>query len=225
MPPTSCWLSDEGVLIRNFRLVAAGRPRWDALEEIMPRHDSSPDPREPGRPRPQVAANKVGADCCWNWCRGRPRKSCWPTWDTSAPRPKRPCARPSANCRPAATCFHRSSRHGAPIAVDAHGRGRRPARRLHRHGAGDRRQPERESLHRRAAVLYCFRSLIEEDIPVNDGVLAPLRIVLPECLLNPPAHEDPRRCPAMVGGNVETSQRVVGCDLRRWAPWLPARGP
>jgi 5-oxoprolinase (ATP-hydrolysing) len=61
----------------------------------------------------------------------------------------------------------------------------------------------------RAAVLYCFRCLIEEDIPLNDGVLAPLRIVLPEGLLNPPGHEDPQQCPAMVGGNVETSQRIV----------------
>ena len=40
-------------------------------------------------------------------------------------------------------------------------------------------------------------------------MLAPIEIVLPECLLNPSADNDPRRCPAIVGGNVETSQRVV----------------
>ncbi|HLJ09670.1 MAG TPA: hydantoinase B/oxoprolinase family protein, partial [Planctomycetaceae bacterium] len=34
-------------------------------------------------------------------------------------------------------------------------------------------------------------------------------IVLPECLLNPPEHDDPAECAAIVGGNVETSQRVV----------------
>jgi 5-oxoprolinase (ATP-hydrolysing) len=60
-----------------------------------------------------------------------------------------------------------------------------------------------------AAVLYVFRCLIAEDIPLNAGVLDPVEIVLPECLLNPPEHEDPAQCPAIVGGNVETSQRVV----------------
>jgi 5-oxoprolinase (ATP-hydrolysing) len=60
-----------------------------------------------------------------------------------------------------------------------------------------------------AAVLYVFRCLINEDIPLNSGVLSPVRIVLPECLLNPPEYDDPEKCAAIVGGNVETSQRVV----------------
>lgn len=60
-----------------------------------------------------------------------------------------------------------------------------------------------------AAVLYVFRCLIRDDIPLNSGVLEPVKIILPECLLNPPAHADPAQCAAMVGGNVETSQRVV----------------
>ena len=60
-----------------------------------------------------------------------------------------------------------------------------------------------------AAVLYVFRCLIRDDIPLNSGVLEPVTIILPECLLNPPADPDPARCAAIVGGNVETSQRVV----------------
>ncbi|HVW02299.1 MAG TPA: hydantoinase B/oxoprolinase family protein, partial [Planctomycetaceae bacterium] len=60
-----------------------------------------------------------------------------------------------------------------------------------------------------AAVLYVFRCLIREDIPLNSGVLAPIEIVLPECLLNPPERANPAECAAMVGGNVETSTRVV----------------
>ena len=60
-----------------------------------------------------------------------------------------------------------------------------------------------------SAVLYCFRCLIDEDIPLNAGVLAPISIVLPECFLNPPGGDDPRDCAAVAGGNVETSQRVV----------------
>jgi 5-oxoprolinase (ATP-hydrolysing) len=56
----------------------------------------------------------------------------------------------------------------------------------------------------KAAVLYVFRCLVEDDIPLNAGCLRPLEIVVPEkSLLNP-------RFPAAVaGGNVETSQAVV----------------
>ncbi|AMW09244.1 5-oxoprolinase [Streptomyces qaidamensis] len=56
-----------------------------------------------------------------------------------------------------------------------------------------------------AAVLYVFRTLVADDIPLNDGCLRPLRIVVPPgCLLAP---EPPA---AVVAGNVETSQAVTG---------------
>jgi 5-oxoprolinase (ATP-hydrolysing) len=65
-----------------------------------------------------------------------------------------------------------------------------------------------------SAVIYCFRCLIDEDIPLNAGVLVPLEIVLPpDCLLNPSPTADPADLPAVVGGNVETSQRVVDVIL------------
>ena len=60
-----------------------------------------------------------------------------------------------------------------------------------------------------AAVMYCLRLLLDEDIPLNHGVLSPIRLVLPQSLLNPPERPTPEACAAMAGGNVETSQRVV----------------
>lgn len=65
----------------------------------------------------------------------------------------------------------------------------------------------------RSALLYCLRCLLAEDIPLNSGVFAPLELILPEGLLNPPVHEDPTQCAAVVGGNVELSQRVVDVVL------------
>ncbi|MBC9718546.1 hydantoinase B/oxoprolinase family protein [Streptomyces sp. TRM66268-LWL] len=56
-----------------------------------------------------------------------------------------------------------------------------------------------------AAVLYVFRTLVADDIPLNDGCLRPLRIVVPEGSMlapHPPA--------AVVAGNVETSQAITG---------------
>lgn len=56
-----------------------------------------------------------------------------------------------------------------------------------------------------AAVLYVFRTLVAEDIPLNDGCLRPLRIVVPPGSLLAP--EPPA---AVVAGNVETSQAITG---------------
>jgi 5-oxoprolinase (ATP-hydrolysing) len=56
----------------------------------------------------------------------------------------------------------------------------------------------------RAAVLYVFRSLVDADIPLNEGCLKPIEIVIPEdCMLNP------RFPAAVVAGNVETSQCIT----------------
>jgi 5-oxoprolinase (ATP-hydrolysing) len=55
-----------------------------------------------------------------------------------------------------------------------------------------------------SAVIYALRCLVAERIPLNGGCLAPVQIVVPPgSLLDPPAGA------AVVGGNVETSQRVV----------------
>jgi 5-oxoprolinase (ATP-hydrolysing) len=56
----------------------------------------------------------------------------------------------------------------------------------------------------KAVVLYVFRTLVDDNIPLNAGCLVPLNIIVPEgCMLNPkyPA--------AVVAGNVETSQAIA----------------
>ena len=56
----------------------------------------------------------------------------------------------------------------------------------------------------RAAVLYAFRCMVADDMPLNSGCLRPLSIVLPpHSLVNP----DPGR--AVAAGNVETSQLIA----------------
>ncbi len=60
-----------------------------------------------------------------------------------------------------------------------------------------------------SVTMYVMRLLIDKDLPLNEGLLEPIEIRIPEGMLNPPFVEDPHRCPAVVGGNVETSQRLV----------------
>ena len=67
----------------------------------------------------------------------------------------------------------------------------------------------------RSAVLYVLRLALQEDLPLNEGLLADVDIRLPEgSLLNPTFSDDPSQCPAVVGGNVEISQRVVDTLLK-----------
>ena len=59
-----------------------------------------------------------------------------------------------------------------------------------------------------AAVLYVFRLMVDDDIPLNSGCLKPLKVIIPQrCMLNPswPA--------AVVAGNVETSQAITNTLL------------
>ncbi|MGF1639942.1 MAG: hydantoinase B/oxoprolinase family protein, partial [Rhodospirillales bacterium] len=56
----------------------------------------------------------------------------------------------------------------------------------------------------RAAVLYVFRCLVDADIPMNEGVMKALDVVLP-----PGTMLSPRYPAAVIAGNVETSQAVT----------------
>ena len=61
----------------------------------------------------------------------------------------------------------------------------------------------------RSAILYCLRSLIGQEIPLNSGCLMPLQIIIPENTILSPSKEA-----AVVGGNVETSQKLVDLILK-----------
>ncbi len=60
-----------------------------------------------------------------------------------------------------------------------------------------------------AAVMYVLRCLIADELPLNEGVLRCVELVIPPGILNPRAANRREESPAVVAGNVETSQRVV----------------
>jgi 5-oxoprolinase (ATP-hydrolysing) len=63
-----------------------------------------------------------------------------------------------------------------------------------------------------SAVMYVLRLLVEKPLPLNEGFLEPLELYLPEGMLHP-AFVSSADSPAVVGGNVETSQRIVDALL------------
>ncbi len=71
----------------------------------------------------------------------------------------------------------------------------------------------------RAAVLYVFRCMVDDDIPLNEGCMKPIEIVIPEGSMLAPRYPA-----AVVGGNVETSQAVTDALFGAFGAMAAAQG-
>jgi 5-oxoprolinase (ATP-hydrolysing) len=206
MPPFSTSIEEEGVLIDNFKLLEAGRLHEQALLELLTR---GPYPaRNPAQNvadlRAQIAANEKGAREL-----GALVEQFGP--DTVA-RYMRHVQDHAEECvRRVITAlrdgeFVLTLDNGAQIRVAVRVDTERRSARIDFTGTSAQ-LPDNFNAPRAitvAAVLYVFRTLVDDDIPLNAGCLKPLEIIVPEgCMLNP------RPPAAVVAGNVETSTCVT----------------
>ncbi|CAD7012331.1 unnamed protein product [Ceratitis capitata] len=63
-----------------------------------------------------------------------------------------------------------------------------------------------------SALIYCLRCMVGHDVPLNQGCLAPIQVIVPKNSIL-----DPSEGAAVVGGNVLTSQRIVDTVLRTFS--------
>ncbi|QPG74197.1 hypothetical protein FOA43_001521 [Brettanomyces nanus] len=70
-----------------------------------------------------------------------------------------------------------------------------------------------------SAVIYCLRCLVDEDIPLNQGCIRPIDVIIPKSSLL-----DPDSGCAVVGGNVCTSQRVTDTILKAFHVMADSQG-
>ncbi|KAK2767539.1 hypothetical protein FQN54_003696 [Arachnomyces sp. PD_36] len=70
-----------------------------------------------------------------------------------------------------------------------------------------------------SAIIYCLRSLIKSDIPLNQGCLKPIDIRIP-----PNSILAPSKGAAVVGGNVLTSQRITDVVLKAFQACAASQG-
>ena len=211
MPPFSRTLAEEGVLIRNFKLVDAGESREDGLRALL---TDSPQPTRSVQDNladvaAQVAANQTGVRLLQELIADHtlPVVQAYMQHIQSAAAEKMRMA--LAAMDDGEYALSDALDDGSCIAVKIVVSGRKATVDFTGTGPVLATNLNANRAIVTAAVLYVFRCLIREDIPLNSGVLEPVEIILPRCLLNPPAHDDPCACAAIVGGNVETSQRVV----------------
>jgi 5-oxoprolinase (ATP-hydrolysing) len=219
MPPFSKCLADEGVLIRNFKLVESGRSRFEALRESLlsarfPTRDVAANLADLAA---QVAANRQGA----NDLMALVQRYTWPIvrqymdfiQDAAERKVRLALARLPAGCHRFLDYLETADGSSTPIGVQftVHAAGQPTAATIDFTGTGpviDGNLNANGAIVS-AAVIYVLRLLVEEDIPLNHGVVRAIKIVLPTCLLNPWPGPTPEQSPAVAGGNVETSQRVV----------------
>ncbi|MCU0723357.1 MAG: hydantoinase B/oxoprolinase family protein, partial [Planctomycetes bacterium] len=215
MPPSSRTLGEEGVLIGRFRLVDGSRPSEERLEALLA---SGPYPsRAPAENladvHAQAAANRLGARLLLEMAGKHGRGTVRAYMGHIRAAAARAMRGALGRFEPGEYRFEDRLDDGTPLRVRIEiGRGSRGAEAVVDFtGTGPVLVG---NLNANASivssvVLFCLRCLIPGDIPLNGGVLEPVRIVLPECFLNPRPAPDGVSSPAVAGGNVETSQRIA----------------
>jgi len=206
MPPRSRSIHDEGIVFDNFQLVDAGRLREAELRDVLNR---GPNPaRNPEQNvadlSAQLAANEKGVHELRAMIDHFGRDAVLAYMDHVQANAEA-CVRAVID-RLGDGDYRLELDNGALIAVRVRiDPGRREAEVSF---AGTSAQSDTNfnapvSV-TRAAVLYVFRTLIDENIPLNAGCLIPIRLDVPDRSLLSPAYPA-----AVVAGNVETSQCVT----------------
>ncbi|MEM7479792.1 MAG: hydantoinase B/oxoprolinase family protein [Acidobacteriota bacterium] len=211
MPPDARCLAEEGVVLEPFALVRDGISRWPELRRRM---TSGPFPTRSYTENvadlhAALAANGRGAAVLAGLAaiHGNPviRAAMTALASRSGTLVERALAsRPAGRYE----ALHRLD-DGAPIRVAVDLEGGRARIDFTGTGPVHRGNLNAPPAVVQSAVLYVLRLLVDEPLPLNEGLMKPVRLIVPEGMLNPPFPADPLAAPAVVGGNVETSQRVV----------------
>ena len=208
MPPGSVHIDEEGVLLTDFPLVRAGRLREAELREALAsaRYPARNPDQNLADLRAQVAANEKGREellkMVQHFGLDVVRAYMAHVQDNAEASVRRVIGALKDGA------FELPLDNGAVIrariAVD---RERRAA--TIDFGGTSAQQPNNFNAPHAvtmAAVLYVFRTLVDDEIPMNAGCLKPIDVVVPEgSMLNP------RYPAAVVAGNVETSQCITNC--------------
>ncbi|HEV7672386.1 MAG TPA: hydantoinase B/oxoprolinase family protein [Thermoanaerobaculia bacterium] len=221
MPPDATRLIEEGVVIPPTYLVQGGVPRWGEIERLLL---SGPYPTRAVRENladleAALAANRCGEQALRALGCRHGREALHRYMAALADRAEARMREALARLAPGTYSAVERLDDGSPIAVTIEVAGGEAAGRATIDFAGTA-DVHPGNLNAppavvRSAILYVLRLLVAEPMPLNEGLLRPIEIrVPPGCLLDPPADPaDPENAPAVVGGNVETSQRLVDALL------------
>lgn len=216
MPPFSTHIDEEGVQIQNFKLVQAGQMREQAMRELL---SSGPYPsRNPDQNladlKAQIAANEKGVqelgrmvdefglDVVLAYMQHVQDNAEESVRRAIVQLVRRFAGQASTHTQSFVMPLDNGAQISVSISLDAQSRtavvdfaGTSPQQ------TNNFNAPRAVCM---AAVLYVFRTLVEDDIPLNAGCLKPIDVRIPSgCML------DPQPPASVVAGNVETSTCIT----------------
>jgi 5-oxoprolinase (ATP-hydrolysing) len=206
MPAESRTLEEEGVLIEPLRVVRAGRFEEEAVRTLLTgaRYPARSPEDNLAELEAMLAANRAGAGLLTALVQEQGLETVRLTMGELQAAAAGKVRQEIGKLPDGAHRFEDRLDDGTPIAVTLTVEGERMIVDFAGTGAavpGNLNAPRAVV---QAAIIYVLRALVEERIPLNGGCLEPVEIRIPSgCLL------DPGPGAAVVGGNVETSQRIV----------------
>jgi len=216
MPPAATRLIDEGVVIAPTKLVRRGEPHWEAIRRIL---EAPPWPTRAiddnlADLRAAVAANHAGAEALRAMAANHGDETV-ARYMASLKRLAEERIREALDRMPDGSYEAREDLDdGSPleVRVDVEGDGAR----IDFGGSAGVHPGNLNATPAivRSAIIYVLRLMLRERLPLNEGLMRAVSVRIPAGLLDPPFPEDPAEAPAVVGGNVETSQRLVDTLLK-----------
>jgi 5-oxoprolinase (ATP-hydrolysing) len=208
MSPKATRIEEEGVYIDPVKLVARGRFREEAVQELLTK--ALYPARNPGQNiadlKAQVAADEKGAAELAKMVRhyglATVRAYMGHVQDNAAEAVSRVIAKLKTSR------FEVETDQGSVIkvAIKIDKKGRKATVDFTGTSAQVTNAFNAPEPITRACVLYVFRTLVDEEIPLNAGCLRPIKIVVPKGSMLRPRYPAP-----VAAGNVETSQTIVNC--------------
>jgi 5-oxoprolinase (ATP-hydrolysing) len=211
MPPDATSLAEEGVVIAPMHLVDRGEARFDRIERRL---RNAPHPTRAIEDnladlRAQAAANHRGADALRGLAQIHGAEDLARRMAHLAERAERLTRAALRRLDDGRYHALETLDDGSPIAVSIDLLGDAAAIDFTGSAEVHRGNLNATPAIVHSAVLYVLRLLIGEDLPLNEGIMRAVSLRIPTGMLDPPFVENASQCPAVVGGNVETSQRVV----------------
>jgi len=206
MPPDSRTIDDEGVLIDNFQAVDAGTFREDAIRELFGSgvHPARNPDQNIADLKAQIAANEKGVAELRRMVAQFGLETVHAYMDHVQDNAEESVRRVFDVLTDGAFIYPLDN--GAEIRVDISID--RATRSATVDFTGTSAQLDSNfnapTAIARAAVLYVFRTLVDDEIPMNEGCLKPIEIIIPKRSMLAPEYPA-----AVVAGNVETSQALT----------------
>jgi 5-oxoprolinase (ATP-hydrolysing) len=206
IPADSRTLEEEGVVLRPFLAVRAGHFEETQVRDLLSsaRYPARSPDDNVAEMEAMVAANRCGLALLEALVAERGRSVVETAMEQIQRAAAKKVAREIGRLSDGVHAFADSLDDGTPVCVTLTIDGERMRIDFAGTGAAVPGNLNAPSAVVQAAVIYVLRTLVAERIPLNGGCLDPVEIAIP-----PGSLIDPPLGAAVVGGNVETSQRIV----------------